>query len=140
MLRSGAVDALWGAGAGWPGFVEVLREMPARLIAPDAEERARILAVCPFLRAATLAAHSYEAQPLPLDSVGSWCYVIARPTLDDATAYRVASAMHRARSLLAARLPAARETTLENTILNAPARELIHAGVARLAREAAISA
>ena len=140
LLGQGRVDALWGAGAGWPGFVEVLRSMAARLVAPDAGERRAILARHAFLQPVTLPAGSYEGQHEPLASVGSWSFVLARRSLDEQAAYRLARALHRGQSMLAARLPAAREATLANTAAHAPPGASIHPGVMRFMREAGIAA
>jgi TRAP transporter TAXI family solute receptor len=139
LLVAGEVEALWGAGAGWPGFVEVLRSMEARFIAPDAREAAAILASHPSLSRVVLAAGSYEGQAAPIASVGTWSYVLARTSLDEALAYRLARALHRGEAALAARLPAARETTLANTAAVAPDPEQIHPGVARCLAEAGLS-
>jgi len=76
-------------------------------------------------------AGSYPGQDAPIDSVGSWPFVLARATLPDEVAYRLARALHRGQSLLAERLAQARESTLENTLAAAPSRELIHPGVLR---------
>ena len=56
MVLDGRAAALWGGGAGWPGFTTVAKsEKGARFIAPDAEEIARILAKHPFLKPVTQA-------------------------------------------------------------------------------------
>jgi TRAP-type uncharacterized transport system substrate-binding protein len=67
--------------------------------------------------------------------VGSWSFVMARPSLPDDVAYRLARALHRGEGALAKRLPAAAETTLANTAATAPRTELIHPGVLRYLRE-----
>jgi TRAP transporter TAXI family solute receptor len=136
MVLDGRVAALWGGGTGWPGFTAIA-ESPAgaRFIAPDAGEIARIRAKHPFLKPLTLAAGSYKRQDAPIPSVGSWSLILARDGLDDATAYRLARALHRAEAGLARRLPQARETTAANTIAAAPRNDLIHPGVRRYLRE-----
>ncbi len=78
-----------GGGAGWPG----LRRSPrakkgARFVAPDADEIKRILAKHTFLKPVTQAAGSFPGQNEAIPSVGSWSFVLARPDLDDAVAYR----------------------------------------------------
>src|SRR6476661_2782734 len=45
MVLDGRVAALWGGGAGWPGFKTVMSSQPGgRFIAPSADEIQRILA------------------------------------------------------------------------------------------------
>ncbi len=136
MVMDGRVAALWGGGMGWPGFTAVA-EGPAgaRFIAPSAEEAARIRAKHGFLKTLTIAAGSYPGQRDAITSVGSWSFVLARPTLGDDIAYRLARALHRGEAALAARLPQARETTAVNTVSAAPRIAIIHPGVLRYLRE-----
>ena len=75
-----------------------------------------------------MAAGSYPGQASPIASVGSWSFIMTRPTLSHEVAYRVARALHRAEPL-AARLAQARETTAANTVAAVASRELIHPGV-----------
>ncbi len=139
MVLDGRAAALWGGGSGWPGFAAVAKAPGgARFIAPDGAEIQRILARHPFLKPLTLPAGSYPGQSAPIASVGSWSFVLARPTLPDALAYRLAKALHGAEAALGRRLPQARETTLANTVAAAPSiagRALLHPGVARYAQE-----
>jgi len=81
-------------------------------------------------------AGSYPGQDGPIASVGSWAFVIARPTLSDDAAYRLARALHRGEAAIARRLPQASETTAANTVAAAPRTDLIHPGVQRYLREA----
>jgi TRAP transporter TAXI family solute receptor len=136
MVLDGRVAALWGGGVGWPGFVAVA-EGPAgaRFIAPSPDEAARIRAKHAFLKPLTVAPGSYPGQTAPIESVGSWSFIMARPGLDDAVAYRLARALHQAEPGLAGRLDQARETTAANTAAAAPRLELIHPGVLRYLRE-----
>ncbi|HVJ23466.1 MAG TPA: hypothetical protein VM756_05960, partial [Burkholderiales bacterium] len=55
--------------------------------------------------------------------------------LPEQTAYLVARAVHRAEAPFAARLEQARETTMANTVVAAPRRELIHPGVLKYLSE-----
>jgi TRAP transporter TAXI family solute receptor len=135
MVLDGRVAALWGAGAGWPGFAAVASGPEgARFIAPDSAEVARIIARQPFLRPMTLPAGSYAGQAAPIDSVGSWSFVLARPGLEEGLAYRLALALHRGEAGFAARLPQARESTAQNTA-GAADPGLLHSEVARALRE-----
>jgi TRAP transporter TAXI family solute receptor len=136
MVMDGRVAALWGGGLGWPGFTAVASgPAGARFIAPTAEEIARIQARHPFLQTLTIAAGSYPGQWAPIVSVGSWSFIMARPALDEAIAYRLARALHRAETLLARRLPQAAQTTAANTAAAVPDAGLLHPGVLRYLRE-----
>jgi uncharacterized protein len=139
MILDGRVAALWGGGIGWPGFANVAKAPGgARYIAPDADERKRILAKQAQLQAITVPAGSMPGQDSAITSVGSWSYVLARPTLDEDVAYRLARAMHRGQEALAKRLTEARETTPQNTAAAAPRRDLIHPGALRYLRDIAV--
>ena len=137
MLTDGRAEAIWGAGVGWPAFV-ALAKSGGRFIGPSDEEIATILKKNPSLQRVTLPAKSYPGQDLALPSVGSWSYVLAKPSLPEPAAYFLARAIHRAESPLAARLEQARETTMANTIAAAPRPELIHPGVRRYLAEAGL--
>ena len=136
MVLDGRVAALWGAGVGWPGFTTVAQAPGgARFIAPTSDEAARIRAKHAFLKPLTVAANSYPGQTAPIESVGSWSFIMARPTLDDAIVYRLAKALHQAEPGLARRLDQARETTAANTIAAAPSQDMIHPGALRYLRQ-----
>ena len=136
MVMSGKAAALWGAGVGWPGFVAVAKG-PAggRFIVPSAAEIKRIQAKHPFLKTLTVPAGTYQGQTEPIVSVGSWSFVLARPSLPDDTAYKLARALHKGEAAIAKRLAQASETTAANTAAAAPKRELIHPGVLRYLTE-----
>ena len=135
MVLDGRVAALWGGGVGWPGFNAVASgPAGARFIAPDAGEIKRITDKHAFIKPMTLPAHSYPRQPLAIATVGSWSFVLARPTLPDDVAYRLAVALHNGAAALGARLEQARESTLANTLAAAPDVELIHPGVQKYMR------
>jgi len=134
MVLDGRAAALWGGGIGWPGFTRVA-ENGGRFIAPSADEQARIRAKHDFLRSITLPAGSYPGMGAPLESVGSFSFILARPTLADDIAYRLARALHHGAAALVHKLDQARETTAANTALAAPRPDLIHPGVARYLRE-----
>jgi TRAP transporter TAXI family solute receptor len=136
MVQDGRVAALWGAGLGWPGFT-ALAQSPngARFIAPDADEIARIRAKHNFLKPMTVPAGSYPHQDAPIASLGSWSYVLVRPTLDDDLAYHLARTLHQAEAALGNKLAQAKETTAANTVAAAPKLDLIHPGVLRYLRD-----
>jgi TRAP transporter TAXI family solute receptor len=134
MVLDGRAAALWGGGVGWPGFAAVA-QAGGRFIAPNADEAVRIRAKHSFLKALTLPAGSYPGQNAPVNSVGSWSFVLARPTLEDDIAYRLARAVHKGHAGFAQRLAQAIETTPQNTAAAAPQPELIHPGVQKYLKE-----
>ena len=136
MVLDGRVAALWGAGIGWPGFT-TLAGSPggARFIAPNAEEMNSIRARHAFLKSMTVPAGSYPNQDTPIESLGSWSFVVARADLDDAVAYRLARTLHGAEGALCKKLAQACETTAANTVAAAPDVALIHPGVMKYFRE-----
>jgi hypothetical protein len=109
-----------------------------RFVAPGAEEIARIQAKHSFLKQTVMPAGSYPGQSEPISSVGSWPFVLARASLPDDVAYRLARALHKGERALGERLDQARESTLANTLAAAPSRDLIHPGVLRYMREAGL--
>jgi TRAP transporter TAXI family solute receptor len=136
MLLDGRVAALWGAGIGWPGFATVAGSPGgARFIAPDAEEIARIRARHSFLKPLTVPAGSYPNQATPINSLGSWSFILARESLPDDIAYRLARSLHGVESAFCKKLAQACETTTANTVAAAPSTELIHPGVLKYFRE-----
>ena len=134
MVLGGKVAALWGGGTGWPGFTAVAKA-GGRFIVPDAEGIKRIQAKHPSLKTLTVPPNSYPGQTEPIVSVGSWSFILARPTLPDDVAYRLARALHKGEAAIAKRLPQARETTAANTAAAAPRRDMIHPGVLKYLRE-----
>jgi TRAP transporter TAXI family solute receptor len=134
MVMDGRAAALWGGGIGWPGFATVAKA-GGRFIAPSATEIERIRVKHSFLKPLTIPAGSYPGQHTAIHSVGSWSFVMARPTLADEVAYRLARALHRGEADVARRLPQASETTAANTASAVPRVNLLHPGVARYLRE-----
>jgi TRAP transporter TAXI family solute receptor len=136
MVLDGRAAAMWGGGVGWPPFMSIAKgPAGARFVSPSAQEVSRIQAKHSFLKSTTMPAGSYPGQKEPIASVGSWPFVLARASLPDDVAYRLARALHKGRSLLASRVEQARESTLENTLAAAPTRDLIHPGVLRYMKE-----
>ncbi len=134
MVLDGRAAALWGGGVGWPGFAAVA-QAGGRFIAPTADEAARIRARHSFLKATVLPAGSYPGQTEAVHSVGSWSFVLARPTLPDDIAYALARALHKGHAAFVNRLAQAAETTPQNTAAAAPRVDLIHPGVRKYLRE-----
>ena len=139
MVLDGRAAAMWGGGLGWPPFAEIAKgPAGARFIGPSAEENQRIMTKHSFLKAATMPANSYPGQIAPVNSVGSWPFVLARATLPDEVAYKLARALHKSEGAFAKRLEQTAESTLANTLAAAPSREVIHPGVLRYMREAGL--
>jgi TRAP transporter TAXI family solute receptor len=136
MVLDGRVAALWGGGVGWPGFVAVAKgPAGARFIAPSADEIKRITTKHTFIKPLTLPAGSYPGQDAPVNTVGSWAFVLARPTLPDDVAYRLIRALHKGEAAIGKRLDQARESTVANTLAAAPRIDLLHPGTQRYLRE-----
>ncbi len=141
MVMDGRAAALWGGGIGWPGFTTVARgPAGARFLVPDLDGIQRIQRKHPFLKLMLVPAGSYPGQSAELHSVGSWSFIMARPTLADEVAYRLARALHRGEGAVGARLAQARETTAANTVAAVARPELLHPGVRRYLVEAGLLA
>jgi TRAP transporter TAXI family solute receptor len=134
MVADGRVAALWGGGIGWPGFTAIMKA-GGRFVGLNADEVAKVTAKHNFLKPITVPAGAYEGQKEPVNSVGSWSYILARTTLDDDVAYRLVRALHKGHAALVKRLDQGRETTPQNTAMAAPSAEQIHPGVQRYLRE-----
>lgn len=133
MVLDGRVAALWGGGTEWPGFKAVTSAPGGgRFIAPSAQEIERIVARHKFLKKLSTDTRAYAGQGAVIPSVGSWSFVMARPGLDDAVAYRLARALHQAEA--ASRHHMA-ESTAANTAAGVTSPDVIHPGVARYLRE-----
>jgi uncharacterized protein len=137
MVADGRVAALWGGGIGWPGFTAVMKA-GGRFIGLTPDEVARVSAKHNFLKPITVPAGAYEGQKEPVNSVGSWSFILARTSLPDDVAYRLAKALHQGHPALVKRLAQGRETTPQNTAMAAPRPDQIHPGVTRYLREIAV--
>ena len=136
MVLDGQVAALWGAGIGWPGFTAMATSPGgARFIALDTQEIARVRAKYPFLKPLTVPAGSYSNQTAPIDSVGSWSFILAREGLPDDVAFRLARTLHATEAAFCKKLAQACETTAANTVAAAPNPGMIHPGVLKYFRE-----
>ena len=134
MVADGRVAALWGGGIGWPGFTAVMKA-GGRFIGLTPDEVARVIAKHNFLKPITVPAGAYQGQTEPVNSVGSWSFILARTTLPDDTAYRLAKALHQGHPALVKRLAQGKETTPANTATATPSPDQIHPGVLRYLRE-----
>lgn len=139
MVLDGRAAAMWGGGVGWPPFADIAKgPSGARFIGPSEEEIQRIMAKHAFLKPAGMAANSYPGQGAAVKSVGSWPFVLARATLPEDAAYKLARALHKSEGAFGKRLEQAAESTLAYTLAAAPSRELIHPGVLKYMREAGL--
>jgi hypothetical protein len=140
MVEDGRAAALWGAGIGWPGFAAVASSPSgARFIAPSADEIARIRARHGFLKPLTVPANSYPGQTAPIDSMGSWSFILVRANLPDDVAYHLARTLHGIEATFCKKLAQACETTAANTVAAAPDLALIHPGVLKYLREIGVA-
>ncbi len=136
MVLDGRVEAIWGAGVGYPGFMELAKSAPGvRFIAPTAEEIAKMRAKHAFLKPMTIPAGSYPSQTADINSLGSWSFILTRVDLPDDVAYRLARTLHGAESAFCKKLKQACETTAANTVAAVPDIALIHPGVMKYFRE-----
>ncbi len=140
MVLDGRVAALWGGGAGWPGFTTVMSSPQGsppggRFIAPSADEIKRILAKHAFLKPISQPAGSYPGQAAAIPSVGSWSFAMARPDLDNEVVMRLSKALHGAEGTPSAQLA---ETTAKNT-LAAATPSMLHPGVLAYYRQAGLA-
>jgi len=136
MVLDGRSAAMWGGGVGWPPFMAIAKgPSGGRFVAPSAEELKRIMTRHSFLKQTMMPAGSYPGQAGPVNSVGSWPFVLARASLPDDVAYRLARALHKGHAALCRKLDQAVESTLENTLAAAPTRDLIHPGTLKYMRE-----
>ncbi|GAP34350.1 TAXI family TRAP transporter solute-binding subunit [Piscinibacter sakaiensis] len=126
-VLEGRARGLWGAGEGWPGFLR-LAAAPggARFLAPQPAQIPAILARHPRLQAMELPAGTYAGIESPLPTVGSVNVVLVREDLAPARAAAVLQALQAAGPALAAALPQAAFSTLENTRRSAPSPALLH--------------
>ena len=77
----------------------------------------------------------FDSQKDAVNSVGSWCYILARTDLPDDIAYRLAKALHNGHAALVKRVDQGRETMPQNTVAAAPSPSQIHSGAQKYLRE-----
>lgn len=137
MVLDGRVAALWGGGAGWPGFRTVMSSKEGgRFVAPDAGEIGTILTRHKFLKPIAQPAGAYPGQAEAIPSVGSWSFVMARPGLEEAVVLRLARALHQAEAAPSAQLA---ETTAKNTLASVLDTNLLHSGVRAYYKQVGLS-
>jgi TRAP transporter TAXI family solute receptor len=134
MVADGRVAAQWGAGIGWPGFTAIMKA-GGRLIGLNRTEVQQVCAKHSFLKSIVVPDGAYAGQSEPVQAVGSWSYILARPTLGEETGYRIAKALDKGYAALVMRVEQGAETRPANTLAAAPSVEDIHPGVQRYLRE-----
>lgn len=134
MVLESRAAAIWGNGLRWPGFVEIAtRPLGARFIVPSVEEIARILGKYPFLDRLTVPAGLYPGQYDPLETVGAWSFILARPDLDESIGYRMAAALYKIERAGAPTRQLS-QTTARNTLLAIKSADELQPGVLRYYR------
>jgi uncharacterized protein len=120
-VLDGTVAALWGAGFDWPSF-KVLAESAggARFFGPTPRNIEQILALRTSLRRLTIPAGSFKGQDEPIETVGSWSFILARPGLPDAIVSRFVQAIDRGRDALARRFVQGHESDPRNLLSAVP--------------------
>ena len=129
-VLEGQAEALWGAGEGWPGFLQ-LAQAPggARFLGPQPDQMAAILRRYPLLRAMEVAPGTYVGIDAPLTTVGSVNLVLVRADLEVGRVRALLPLLEAAAADLAATLPQAAFGTRASTLASAPSDELLHPGV-----------
>lgn len=126
-VLEGQAEALWGAGEGWPGFLQ-LAGAPggARFLGPQPSQIEGILRRHPLLRAMEVPAGTYAGIDTPLPTVGSVNLILARADLPLEQARSVVSLLEAASADVARRLPQAAFGTRASTLASAAVPELLH--------------
>lgn len=135
MVQDGRAAALWGAGLGWPGF-RTLAEAPggARFFGPAPDAIDRILALGTSLRRRTVPAGAFAGQHAPIETVGSWSFVLARPDIDGAQVARFVAALARSQASLARIYPQGGDSDPRN-LIDAVPRGWLHPASAAYLRD-----
>lgn len=130
LVLNGEVAAQWGGGVGWPNFTKIM-QAGGRLVGLNDDQIKKINAKYPFLQSLTIPAGSYPNQVKPLQTVGSFSFLLARADLPEEFAYRLTKAIHKGQPELAKRLTQGRDTLPENTWKAAGNPNRIHPGARR---------
>jgi hypothetical protein len=134
MVLNGEVAAQWGGGVGWPNFTKIMNA-GGLLLGLSNDQIKEVNAKYPFLQPLTVPAGSYPGQMEPLQTVGSFSFLLARPDLPEELAYRLTKAIHEGQPKLAERLTQGRDTLPENTWKAAAKPDRIHPGARRYLAE-----
>lgn len=126
-VLEGQADALWGAGEGWPGFLQ-LAAAPggARFLGPQPSQIEAILRRHPLLQAMEVPAGTYAGIEAPLPTVGSVNLILTRADLSVERAQAVVTWLETAAAGMARQLPQAAFGTRASTRASAPMPDLLH--------------
>jgi len=134
LVMDGKVAAQWGGGVGWPNFTNIMQG-GGRLIGMSDDQVQKVNVKYPFLRPLSIPAGSYPGQTEPLNTVGSFSFLLARADLPEELVYRLSKAIHKGQPELAKRLIQGRDTLPENTWRAAGDTHRIHPGARRFLAE-----
>ena len=139
LVFSGKAAAMWGSGLRQPAFVTIAKHpIGVRFIVPTAEEIARIRAKYPFLVPLTVRSGTYPGDTVPVTTVGSWSFIVARADLDPAIVRRLATDLYKAEQQ-SLKSPYLSQTTAMNTIAGVNTLDELHPGVLAFYRDAGIA-
>lgn len=94
LVQAGQADALWGGGLDWPGFLAMARRPGgARFFGPSAAGIARLAQPGAVLKRLTVPAGTFPGQAAPIETIGSWSFVLAKPGLDPEIVGRLVRAL-----------------------------------------------
>ncbi|MCJ2068107.1 TAXI family TRAP transporter solute-binding subunit [Methylobacterium sp. J-030] len=96
LVREGKADALWGGGLDWPGFF-AMAQAPggARFFGPSEVGIVHLAQPGAAMKRLTVPARSFPGQADPIETVGSWSFVLTRPGFDGDAAERIVRALGR---------------------------------------------
>jgi len=130
LVRDGRADALWGGGLDWPGFGALARDPGgARFFGPSEAGIARLAQPDGAMRRLVVPAGSFPGQARPIETIGSWSFVLTHARFDADAAYRIVRALIRG---------GATDTDPKNLIGLVPV-DRINPGTARYLREAGLT-
>lgn len=139
LIFSGKAAAMWGSGLRQPAFVTIANHpIGVRFIVPTADEIARIRAKYPFLVPLTVRSGTYPGDTTPVNTVGSWSFIVARPDLDPAIARRLAADLHKAEQQ-SLKSPYLVQTTAANTLAGVNSFDELHPGVLGYYKDAGLA-
>ncbi|MBV8393394.1 MAG: TAXI family TRAP transporter solute-binding subunit, partial [Alphaproteobacteria bacterium] len=138
MVMSGRTAALFGSGYRWPGFVTLsTNPIGMRFVVPDQREIQRVCTKYSFMSRFTVPAGQYSGQYDPIETVGSWNYILGRPELDEAMGYRFAASLHKAEKL-GLLLKHLAQSTAKNTLAAISGPNQLSAGVLQYYRKSGL--
>ena len=139
LVFSGKAAAMWGSGLRQPAFVTIANHpIGVRFIVPSAAEITRIRARYPFLVPLTVRSGTYPGDKVPVNTVGSWSFIVARADLDPALVRRLAADLYKAEQQ-SLKSPYLAQTTAANTLAGVNSFDELHPGVLGYFRDAGLA-